>query len=245
MDARYSEKPHSVRAFASSLFFDLWDYLIYGFGAVILTYWAYATKDTPPAWVFLLVVALAFFIGAYRTWKRERIERNDFAILLAPRLVIDFDPARLGFLETTRESNSGVQMLFIHVLPRCLGAAVTDCRGFITGISARSSGNAQWTPVFVHQVPLYWSGHEEGPTGLTLYEDASQFLDVAYTVENEDYIRLVHPRATLLNTMPAIISRTDIFKVDILVAGDHDARASISLELQPTNVWAAPNVRRL
>lgn len=63
-------------AFVVAVFSEAWIYFAYGGGAVMLTLWGYATAQTPPAWVFLAVLALGFFVGGFRTWQKERIERN-------------------------------------------------------------------------------------------------------------------------------------------------------------------------
>jgi 4-hydroxybenzoate polyprenyltransferase len=74
--AEVHSKPITVWTFTRAALSELWTYFAYGGGAVLLTFWGYLTKQVPPAWVFLGVIAIGFLVGAFRTWQKERIDRN-------------------------------------------------------------------------------------------------------------------------------------------------------------------------
>jgi hypothetical protein len=175
------------------------------------------------------------------TLKRElETARN----ALTPRLVVDFDPNGLNFIQATRLAGSDhTNVVFIHVLARCLSASVSNCRGFITSIAGWS--NDQWVETFNSRVSLFWEGHEEGPIALTLYKDSPHYLDIAFVYETENFIRLVHPLAKLLDSMPKSFGPGDKIKIEVLVVGDDNTSASITLSLQSGSVWSMPRITRL
>jgi hypothetical protein len=69
-------EPVTVWAFIRAAFSEAWLYSAYGGGAVVLTLWGYLARQVPPAWVFLAVIAFGFLVGGFRTWQKERIDRN-------------------------------------------------------------------------------------------------------------------------------------------------------------------------
>jgi hypothetical protein len=66
-----------VWAFVRGAFSEAWLYSAYGGGAVILALWGYLAGSVPPTWVLLAVIAFGFLVGGFRTWQKERIDRND------------------------------------------------------------------------------------------------------------------------------------------------------------------------
>ena len=71
-----SVSPTSVSAFVRAVFSEAWTYFSYGGGAVMIAIWGYVSGAVPPSWVFLLVIGIGFLVGGYRTWQKERIDRN-------------------------------------------------------------------------------------------------------------------------------------------------------------------------
>lgn len=74
----FRSEPESAnaRAFVRGVFSEAWLYSAYGGGAVLLAFWGYLSATVPPAWVFLAVTASGFLVGGFRTWQKERIDRN-------------------------------------------------------------------------------------------------------------------------------------------------------------------------
>ena len=70
----------SIPAFLYTVFRQVWTYVVYGGGAAVLSIWGYLIRQTPPAWGFLAVIAIGFFVAAYRVWQIERRDYNDSAI---------------------------------------------------------------------------------------------------------------------------------------------------------------------
>jgi hypothetical protein len=183
------------------------------------------------------------------------IQLNNALAALAPKLIIDFNSDDRQFIETTRLNEvlfdkvigtftKATNTTFIHVRPRCSGSSVFNCRGYLTEIAVPTDRDS-WQPVFARSVPLFWAGREEGPQPITLYENVPEFLDVAYTLEGENFIHLLHPLSHPPNSMPQTIGPMDVFKLTIAVVGDNNARASICLTIKPGSVWSMPEVKEI
>lgn len=71
-----TQEPTGAWNFGCAVLSETWTYAACGSGAAILTVWGWVTGQVPPAWLFVAVLALGSLIGAFRTWQRERLERN-------------------------------------------------------------------------------------------------------------------------------------------------------------------------
>jgi hypothetical protein len=72
-----AENNTDVAVFVGALTTKGWHFFAYGTGAVFLAMWGLIIRDVPPISVIVGVVALAFFVGGYQAWRKERIDRND------------------------------------------------------------------------------------------------------------------------------------------------------------------------
>jgi hypothetical protein len=76
-EAGIHAEPTTPWAFVRAVSSEAWIYIAYGAGTVILSIWGYYTSHVPPLWLFLAVIALGFLVGGFRTWQKERIDRNE------------------------------------------------------------------------------------------------------------------------------------------------------------------------
>jgi 4-hydroxybenzoate polyprenyltransferase len=74
--ALLEEKAIHSLAFVHALASQIYLYVAYGAGAVVLAFWGYFTGRIPPVWLWLVVSAFGFLLGAFKSWraKSESIE---------------------------------------------------------------------------------------------------------------------------------------------------------------------------
>ncbi len=68
------DKRTNVAAFGGALATRGWHFFAYGAGAVFLAMWGLIARDVPPVSVIFGVIAVAFFLGGYQAWRKERID---------------------------------------------------------------------------------------------------------------------------------------------------------------------------
>lgn len=171
--AEVQQKPTSLWAFGRAVFSEVWIYVAYGTGAAILSFWGYATRAAPPAWVFLAVIAFGFLVGGFRTWQKERIDRNAIASEISrlqakidelgrPRFVPEITDVFIG----NSNQPAGWISIYVYLVIRNQGADSAIDRWKIIVVPPQPAG-----PFILTERGLseWWLGHD-GEKGNLLHD---------------------------------------------------------------------------
>jgi hypothetical protein len=164
-----------------------------------------------------------------------------------PKLGVVFGEPRNGFVSHThytREPHSIapiVQAIYVHVLPETLSnQIIKNCRGYLMAVHRKV--NDRWAPTaYRNRLELTWSHVGSGPQDII--PGVKQFLDVLKVDSKE---RIIVPCTQLQPNSTERVFQfrgTGPYKFDIMVVGDDNSRATISLEVTETKDWKKPKVK--
>jgi hypothetical protein len=87
------QKPRDVWAYGRAALSEIWTYVFFGGGPALLFVWGAATGRQPAIWVYLTVLAIGLVVAGFRTWQKERDDRN---ATVAETVELNAEVDRLG-----------------------------------------------------------------------------------------------------------------------------------------------------
>jgi hypothetical protein len=185
-------------------------------------------------------LALAgLLITSYGLWRNERLRVIELERSLDPKLTIQFIPGTSAFVTETTVNDSTFppefqRALFFRVMPQC-NAQTNNCLGVLKGV--KKLDGHEWIPTAYNEAqPLIWSNRLQDRT-IRLDPGVPQYLDVFYIRERDNMIVIPLFGGLSPNNVGNVFKVGGIFRVDIAVVGDSNARAEISLKITTGASW--------
>jgi hypothetical protein len=160
---------------------------------------------------------------------------------LSKKLRISFEPRNSAYVHPAMLGNGKLGLL-VRILPICeTEASIENCQGHLNAVYRRRSEADRWEHTqWNERLFLPWG--TIGFEAISLYPDILQYLDVV-TIDELGIHPYVHQQ--VLKHMHVFEDTDYYYRLDIMVTGDQNARASISIQIQQTTDWEKPVMRVL
>lgn len=190
---------------------------------------------------------LALLITGYHVWSKERTKLITLQEKYDPKLTIEFDNGGRGFIAKAPTNIGGfdTEAVWVRVLPTC-SSRVSNCIGQLTCVYKWENG--QWNPTqFDERLDLTWA-NKGNANPLEIFNGARQFLDVLMirNFQNNPIINLTTPSFVFPSRAAQVFNDSrGVFRIDIVVIGDQNANAQISLRIHIKDEWDKPEISRI
>jgi hypothetical protein len=205
-----------------------WAAAVFGAGIPALTLMIWSLFASPPYLLVLSIFFGAFIVAGYYAWRSVYLD-------LIPKLELTFENGN-PFLVPTR-TNDGEDRIYVRILPKCLSAAVENCRGYLLDVCKYKDG--RWEPTALNEgLDLLWSNHDTAAR--RLIRGVNQTLDVFFVGDRR---KIIIPTVDPLpNRVLRVFDEPGIFRFNVMVTGDHAPNAVISLKVPMNSDWRKPSV---
>jgi hypothetical protein len=217
-----------IREYLGAMWGHAWE-IWWGAGVVGLICTALTLYYAPSRWILGWVVALAFLVAGYYTWRPYHIHS-----------IPKFGVAKIPHLQETPVEQGKERRIFVQIEPKCLtDSPVTECRGHLLRVYNRWDKEEWRLTDMSERLLLEWSHY--GIVPITLYPSGGQYLNICWRPNN---LRVIVPCCSPApSRWREVFDSVGTFKFDIEITSKEclPVQVSVTVNIDETE-WNKPKV---